>query len=152
LYLCVNIDIDFCRYNITMIDEVFDCLVEFTLPNKSVCSHLEHANRPISLPLQRDIDRAAALFRAMGEPSRLRLLALLDLGESCVGDIAESLADKLSTVSQRLKVLRAEGLLNRRRDGKHLFYSLADNHVSSLLRNALAHASELETSNSQEPI
>ncbi len=122
------------------------------MSEKSTCSHQDHAKRPISSPLQRDIERAAALFRAMGEPSRLRLLALLDLGESCVGDIAESLSDKLSTVSQRLKVLRSEGLLNRRRDGKHLFYSLADNHVSSLLRNALAHASELEVSDSHEPI
>jgi ArsR family transcriptional regulator len=135
-----------------MIDEVFDCPLEFPLSTKPVCSHLDHAKRPISLPLQQNIERAATLFRAMGEPSRLKLLALLDQGESCVGDIAETLSDKLSSISQRLKVLRAEGLLVRRREGKHLFYSLADNHVSSLLRNALAHATELETSDSHEPI
>lgn len=103
-----------------MIDEVSDCLLEFPLSNKPVCSHLDHAKRPISLPLQQNIERAATLFRAMGEPSRLKLLALLDQGESCVGDITETLADKLSSISQRLKVLRAEGLLVRRREGKHL--------------------------------
>lgn len=121
------------------------------MPNKTKCSHEDHSPKSLSLPSQQDIDRASALFRAMGEPSRLKLLAMLDQGERCVGEIADSLSDKLSTVSQRLKVLRAEGLISRRREGKHLFYCLADNHVSLLLRNALAHAGELESSHPHEP-
>lgn len=118
------------------------------------CSEQGHSHPPANLPpfpKGKELERAAALFRALGEPARLKLLVLLDHAEFCVGDLALALNDKLSTVSQRLKVLRTEGLLNRRRDGKHLFYSLADSHVSSLLRNALAHASELESSNSLDP-
>jgi DNA-binding transcriptional ArsR family regulator len=47
----------------------------------------------------------------------------------------------LSTVSQRLKVLRAERLITRRRVGKHIYYSLADEHIKGLVRNALEHVS-----------
>jgi ArsR family transcriptional regulator len=49
-------------------------------------------------------------------------------------------------VSQRLKVLRTEGLIRRRRDGLHVYYALADAHVSDLVANALAHAGELNGS------
>ena len=47
----------------------------------------------------------------------------------------------LSTVSQRLKVLRAEQLVSKRRQGKHIYYSLADEHIAGLVRNALEHVS-----------
>ena len=53
--------------------------------------------------------------------------------------------EKFSTVSQRLRLLRGEGLIVRRREGTHLFYALADRHVADLIHNALAHAGELET-------
>ena len=64
---------------------------------------------------------------------------LLDL---VPGELAAALGEGLSTVSQRLKVLRTEGLVARRRDGKHILYSLADAHVASLLTSALEHAQE----------
>jgi ArsR family transcriptional regulator, lead/cadmium/zinc/bismuth-responsive transcriptional repressor len=87
-------------------------------------------------------ERAAGLFRAAGDEHRLRLLTLLAAGEWCVTDLAEVSDAGMSTVSQRLKVLRAEGLVARRREGKHIFYSLADEHVAEMLGNALAHADE----------
>jgi DNA-binding transcriptional ArsR family regulator len=82
------------------------------------------------------------MFRAVGDEGRLRLMALLARGEACVTELAEATGDGLSTVSQRLRVLRVEGLVTRRRDGKHLYYALADDHVAQLILNALAHAEE----------
>lgn len=87
-----------------------------------------------------ELDRAAGLFRAMGDSERLRLLELLSQGERCVSELAGAVDAGLSTVSQRLKVLRAEQLISRRRKGKHIYYSLADDHITGLVRNALEHA------------
>ena len=92
-----------------------------------------------STPLQ--LDRAASLFRALGDSERLRLLEMLAHGERCVTEMAGAVDAGLSTVSQRLKVLRAEQLVSRRRQGKHIYYSLADEHIAGLVRNALEHVS-----------
>lgn len=81
----------------------------------------------------------------MGDGPRLRLLKLLAQGERCVTEIVETVGEKFSTVSQRLRLLRGEGLIARRREGTHLFYALADRHVADLIHNALAHAGELES-------
>ena len=86
--------------------------------------------------------RAAALFRAAGDEPRLRLIEQLGRGELCVTELAEAVGTKLSTLSQQLKLLRGERIVKHRRDGKHIFYSLADNHVRELVRAALEHASE----------
>lgn len=91
---------------------------------------------------EHSLESAARLFRAMGDTPRLRTLAMLSQGEACVSEIAAVTGEELSTISQRLRVLRAENLLTRRRQGKHILYSLADQHVSGLIFNALAHATE----------
>ena len=88
--------------------------------------------------------RAAALFRAAGDEPRLRLIEQLGRGEQCVTELAEAVGTKLSTLSQQLKLLRGERIVKHRRDGKHIFYSLADDHVRDLVRAALEHASEPE--------
>ena len=89
----------------------------------------------------RTAQRAAAMFQAMGEPARLRILALLlARAPLCVCDIAEATGDAVPTVSQRLKVLRAAGLLTGTRSGRHIYYAVADRHVATLVRNALRHA------------
>jgi ArsR family transcriptional regulator len=67
-------------------------------------------------------------------------------GECCVTEIVVATGEKFSTVSQRLRLLRTEGLVLRRRAGTHLYYALADRHVVDLIQNALAHASELNRS------
>lgn len=96
-------------------------------------------------PFTLQLERAASLLRALADGPRLHILKVLDKKETCVSDIAKALNDKLSTISQRLRILRAEGLVKKRRAGKQLFYSLADQHVSSLVNNALDHAAELES-------
>ena len=90
------------------------------------------------------LERAAVLCRAMGDAARLCILQLLLYGEARVTEIVDTIGEKFSTISQRLRVLRQEGLVSRRREGTQLFYSLADRHVADLLQNALAHASELD--------
>jgi ArsR family transcriptional regulator, lead/cadmium/zinc/bismuth-responsive transcriptional repressor len=88
------------------------------------------------------VARAAGMLRAAGEPSRLRLLELLTGGELCVSEIAGVTEESLPTISQRLKVLRQEGLVSSRREGKHVMYTLADQHVIDLILAVLAHAQE----------
>jgi ArsR family transcriptional regulator len=77
---------------------------------------------------------------AMGDPGRLRLLALLLDGSHCVSELTAETGDSISLVSQRLKVLASADLLNRRREGKHVFYDLADEHVRLLVQALLSHA------------
>ncbi len=83
------------------------------------------------------------MFRAMGDTPRLRMLQLISMREVCVGELVSTLQEKFSTVSQRLRLLRTEGLVTRRRDGSHVYYALADDHVRGLVANALDHAYEL---------
>jgi ArsR family transcriptional regulator len=103
-----------------------------------------HATTASAFSAGADLERAAQLLRALGDASRLRLLQLLAQREWCVTELVESLQEKFPTVSQRLRLLRSEGLVRRRRAGKHVFYALADRHVADLMENALAHARELE--------
>lgn len=86
--------------------------------------------------------RAARMLSAAGNPARLRLLELLADGERCVTDIADATGTAMPTVSQRLQVLWREGLLSTRRDGKHVFYAVADQHVFDLITAILRHAKE----------
>lgn len=88
------------------------------------------------------LEAAAGFFRAAGDVERLRLLSVLRSGEWCVSELADAVGEGLSAVSQRLKILRTEGLVARRRDGKHILYSLADEHVAALLASAIEHAQE----------
>ena len=104
------------------------------------CEHDEEP--PRSGASARALERAARLFRALADESRLRTLELLSAREACVSEIAESSGEAVSTVSHRLRLLRSEGLVSRRRDGRHIYYALTDGHVSELLRNALEHAEE----------
>jgi DNA-binding transcriptional ArsR family regulator len=88
------------------------------------------------------IEKASRLFRAFGDPSRFRLLFRLAQGEMCVTELADLEGESLSTISQRLRVLRSENIIVRRRRGKHINYALADDHVKDLVFNALEHAGE----------
>lgn len=111
--------------------------------SKPECGTADHPKRGRArLVNDEAIERASRLFRALGEPSRLRILAALSQGEACVTELAAASEESLSAVSQRLRVLRAENIVVRRRDGKHINYALADQHVTDLVFNALAHASE----------
>lgn len=105
-------------------------------------SHRREARQP-SVD-EATLGRVAELFAALGDPPRLRLLALLAQGPACVSELAEDEQEGMSTISQRLKVLRSASLVRRRRQGKHVIYALADQHVADLVFNALAHAGEAQ--------
>lgn len=107
------------------------------------CGPEEHARRARQTTVSDDqLERAAAIFRAAGDISRLKLLYRLCDGEWCVTELADAAGVGLSTVSQQLRLLRAERIVARRRAGKHIFYSLADTHVSDLIQSAIEHAAE----------
>ncbi len=107
------------------------------------CGPEEHARRARSgLATEEQLERAAALFRAAGDVGRLKLLERLADGEWCVSELAGAAGVGLSTVSQQLRILRAERIVTRRRAGKHIFYGLADSHIVELLRSAIDHAAE----------
>lgn len=82
------------------------------------------------------------MFRALGDEARLSLLYLIATEEYCVTEIADQTREGVSTISQRLRLLRSEGLVKRRREGKHLYYSLVDSHIQNLIFNALEHSEE----------
>ena len=87
-----------------------------------------------------ELRRAAAMLKAAGAPERLRLLECLREGEACVSGLAEHLDEAVTTTSNRLQLLAREGLVARRREDRHQYYRLADDHVEKLLDMALEHA------------
>jgi DNA-binding transcriptional ArsR family regulator len=89
-----------------------------------------------------EINRLSGLFKAMGDPTRLRILWALELGEMCVCDIAALLGITESAVSHQLRTLRQLELVANRRDGTVLYYRLNDEHVSQLTAVALEHVRE----------
>jgi DNA-binding transcriptional ArsR family regulator len=99
-----------------------------------------HAVRPVKAPRDEVFVRAAAVFRAAGDVSRLRLLHRLSRGESCVSELAADASTKMSTLSQQLRVLHAERVVEKRREGKHIYYRLADEHVRQLVAMVIEHA------------
>ncbi|MEM9367682.1 MAG: metalloregulator ArsR/SmtB family transcription factor [Planctomycetota bacterium] len=105
------------------------------------CDAGDHDRQPIRVD---DVtcQRAAAIFRALGDPQRLRLLIMLEARECCVSELAAVLDEPLPAVSQRLRVLKSERLVSSRREGKHVFYGLADGHISRLVTNGVMHAME----------
>ena len=108
----------------------------------SGCEGAEHGPPLAARHSARAVDRAVRLFRALGDAARLHTLDMLVGREACVSELAAATGESVSTVSHRLRLLRTEGLVQRRRDGRHIFYSLADDHVLELIRNALDHADE----------
>ncbi|MBO6894832.1 MAG: helix-turn-helix transcriptional regulator [Roseibium sp.] len=107
------------------------------------CSPDAHTQREsTTLPPRANIEAAAMMLRAAGDPARLRILLLLANGERCVTELAEAEDEKIATVSARLKQLHAARLVSKRREAKHIYYTLADDHVVHLLRDILDHAAE----------
>jgi len=111
--------------------------------NEPGCTPDEHSRgkqKVLGSPAQ--FEKAARLFRAISDPPRLMLVAQLAQREICVTELAGLAGESLSTISQRLRVLRAENIVVRKRTGKHINYALADQHVIDLVRNALVHVAE----------
>lgn len=91
------------------------------------------------LPLEEEMQELANFFKVFGELSRIKILSILYHKELCVCDLVEILAMNQSAVSHQLRVLRAAKIVKSRKEGKHIFYSLDDDHVRELLRDGLEH-------------
>ncbi|MDP4127609.1 MAG: metalloregulator ArsR/SmtB family transcription factor [Bacillota bacterium] len=92
-----------------------------------------------------NIDRAnslSELFKTLGDPTRIRLMDALAKSEFCVCDLAELLGLSQSATSHQLRVLRNKDLVKYRREGKMVYYSVHDSHVSELYRQGLEHIDE----------
>ena len=84
----------------------------------------------------------AELFKAFGDTTRVRILWLLLPREQCVGDIAQALDISQSAISHQLRILKQMHLIKVRREGKNSLYSLADDHVRTILQMGLEHIME----------
>lgn len=94
------------------------------------------------IPEKETLDAIAELFKAFGDPTRVEILSLLLVQERCVGDIAEAIGLSQSAVSHQLRILKQIHLIKYRRDGKNMLYSLADDHVRTILEMGLEHVLE----------
>ncbi|HMK63233.1 MAG TPA: metalloregulator ArsR/SmtB family transcription factor [Acidimicrobiales bacterium] len=88
------------------------------------------------------LDKAAELLRTLGTPHRLAIVLELAEGGRCVHELVDRLGISQSLASQHLRVLRTTGLVAGRRRGKETLYTLADDHVAHIARDALMHGTE----------
>ena len=95
-----------------------------------------------SMPEKETLEAIAELFKAFGDPTRVEILSLLLQQELCVGDIAAAVALSQSAISHQLRILKQMHLIKFRRDGKNILYSLADDHVRTVLEMGLEHVLE----------
>ena len=94
------------------------------------------------LPDEDTLFALADLYKIFGDSTRLRILYVLFESELCVCDIAELLGMQVSAISHQLRVLKASRLVKYRKSGKSVFYSLADDHVHTILGQGMEHLSE----------
>jgi len=121
-------------------------LKKVTLENEQCDCRCIHQNRVDAACehalASRENEQLAALFKAMGDPNRLRILWALDREEMCVCDLARFIGVSESAVSHQLRLLRQLHLVVNRREGPILYYRLDDDHVGSLIHLALEHLRE----------
>lgn len=84
----------------------------------------------------------AELFKVFGDSTRIKILYALFEAELCVCDIAQLLGVTQTAVSHQLRVLKNNKLVKFRREGKNIFYSLADDHVRSIINQGIEHVEE----------
>lgn len=92
-----------------------------------------------NMPEDEAIARVSAAFKAISEPSRLKILFALRQGEMCVYHIVEAVGGTQSAVSHQLRILRDNRIIKSRRDGQNIVYSLADEHIVAVLELACTH-------------
>ncbi len=84
----------------------------------------------------------AELFKVFGDSTRIKILYSLFSSELCVYDISMLLNVSQTAVSHQLKILKTNKLVKSRKEGKHVFYSLADDHVYSIINQGISHINE----------
>ncbi len=112
------------------------------------CCDLIHAHEEVverlqgAMPGEDTLYDLTELFRIFADSTRVRILYVLEVSEMCVCDLAVVLGMTQSAISHQLRALKNARLVKARRDGKTVFYSLADQHVKTILDQGLEHISE----------
>ncbi|MCR5670988.1 MAG: metalloregulator ArsR/SmtB family transcription factor [Butyrivibrio sp.] len=96
----------------------------------------------INMPDEDTLYDVAELFKVFGDSTRIRILSALFDSELCVYDIAESLNMTQSAISHQLRILKQSKLVGNRREGKQIFYFLADDHVRTIIKQGIDHVEE----------
>lgn len=87
-------------------------------------------------------EELADFFKVFGDSTRIRILTVLVGEELCVCDLAETLGMNQSAVSHQLKILKQAKLIRNRREGKQVYYALADDHVATIMAMGIEHIEE----------
>ncbi len=95
-----------------------------------------------NMPPEQDLYELADLYKMFADSTRVRILAALQRKELCVFDLAALLGISQSALSHQLRILKQAKLVKSRREGKIIFYSLADGHVESIFKQGLEHVRE----------
>lgn len=115
--------------------------VEHDIDLCDICHH-HNPHLPAEPPADEVLYKLADLYKVFGDPTRIRILYALSSGELCVCDIAEVLGMTQSAISHQLRVLKQTALVKFRREGKTVYYSLADGHIATILAQGLDHVQE----------
>ena len=108
-----------------------------------ICVHADTVDRITStMPDEGTLIDLSELFKVFGDSTRIKILTALSHGELCVCDLSKLVGMTSSAVSHQLKILRSAKLVSCRRDGKTVFYALADDHVTTIIRQGLEHVNE----------
>ena len=95
-----------------------------------------------AMPEEDDLYSLADFFKVFADSTRIRILYVLLCSETCVCDIAQLLNMTQPAISHQLRILKQMDLVKTRREGKTVFYSLADDHIASILRMGMEHICE----------
>ena len=95
-----------------------------------------------TMPEETELYDLAELFKVFGDSTRIRILFVLFEAEVCVCDLAQVLNMTQSAISHQLKILKQNRLVKSRREGKSIFYSLADDHVRTMIAQGREHIEE----------
>lgn len=94
------------------------------------------------MPEENILRELADFYKVFGDATRIRILYVLLQHEVCVCDLAEILGMTQSAISHQLRVLKQMKLVKNRRDGKTIYYSLADNHIQTIISQGMEHIAE----------
>ena len=95
-----------------------------------------------TIPAETELYDLAELFKIFGDSTRIRILYVLFEAEVCVCDLAEALNMTQSAISHQIRILKQNTLVKSRREGKSVFYSLADDHVRTIIDQGREHIEE----------
>ncbi len=96
-----------------------------------------------TIPEKETMEQIAELFKGFADPTRVHILSLLLAREElCVTEIADAVEISQSAISHQLRLLKQMHLIKFRREGKNILYSLADEHVKTILQMGLEHVLE----------